>query len=33
MNPSQLKDRVMGTIVGFAVRDALGMPAQFLSRE
>ena len=33
MNPLHLKDRAVGTIVGFAIGDALGMPAQFLSRE
>ena len=33
MNPETLKDRCIGSIVGFAIGDALGMPAEFLSRE
>jgi ADP-ribosylglycohydrolase len=33
MNPMQLKDRAVGTMVGFAIGDALGMPAQYLTRE
>jgi len=33
MDPRVLRSRFVGTMVGFAVGDALGMPAQFLSRE
>ncbi len=33
MNPRNLRSRFVGTIVGFAVGDALGMPTQFLSRD
>ncbi len=33
MDPQEIRSRFTGTIVGFAVGDALGMPAQFLSRE
>jgi ADP-ribosylglycohydrolase len=31
MNPNELKTRCIGTIVGFALGDALGMPAAFLT--
>ncbi|MBN2241809.1 MAG: ADP-ribosylglycohydrolase family protein [Acidobacteria bacterium] len=33
MESSEIKSRCVGTIVGFAVGDALGMPVEFLSRE
>ena len=33
MDPNLLVSRFAGSIVGFAVGDALGMPAQFLTRE
>jgi len=33
VNPRVLSSRFAGTMVGFAVGDALGMPAQFMSRE
>jgi ADP-ribosylglycohydrolase len=33
MEPEEMRSRCIGTIVGFAVGDALGMPAEFLSRE
>jgi ADP-ribosylglycohydrolase len=33
MNPIELSNRFVGTIVGFAVGDALGMPAEFLTRD
>ncbi len=33
MDPKELRNRCVGAIVGFAVGDALGMPAEFLSRE
>lgn len=33
MNPNKMKDRCVGTIAGFAIGDALGMPAAFLSRD
>jgi len=33
MKSSELKRRFIGTIVGYAVGDALGMPVEFLSRE
>jgi ADP-ribosylglycohydrolase len=33
MDPKQLTGRFTGCIVGFAVGDALGMPAQFLTRD
>jgi len=33
MDPKTMRDRCVGAIVGFAVGDALGMPAEFLSRE
>jgi ADP-ribosylglycohydrolase len=33
MDARELRDRCVGTIVGFAAGDALGMPAEFLSRE
>jgi ADP-ribosylglycohydrolase len=32
MNPKELRSRCIGAIVGFAIGDALGMPAEFLSR-
>jgi ADP-ribosylglycohydrolase len=32
MDASQLRNRCVGTIAGFAIGDALGMPAAFLSR-
>jgi ADP-ribosylglycohydrolase len=32
MDPKELKSRCVGAIVGFAIGDALGMPAQFLTR-
>lgn len=32
MNP-KMKDRCIGAVLGFAVGDALGMPAEFLSRD
>jgi len=33
MDPKELRNRCLGAIVGFAAGDALGMPAEFLSRE
>lgn len=33
MNPKTLRDRCIGAIAGFAIGDALGMPAEFLCRE
>lgn len=33
MDPQVLRSRFVGAVLGFAVGDALGMPAQFLSRE
>lgn len=33
MDPNELRNRCVGAIVGFAIGDALGMPAEFLSRE
>lgn len=33
MDRKEIRSRFAGTIVGFAVGDALGMPAQFLTRE
>src|SRR5512136_143310 len=33
MDPKELTGRFVGAIAGFAVGDALGMPAEFLSRE
>jgi ADP-ribosylglycohydrolase len=33
MTHIKLKDRCIGAIAGFAIGDALGMPAEFLSRE
>ena len=33
MNPNELKNRCVGAIAGFAIGDALGMPAAFLSRD
>jgi ADP-ribosyl-[dinitrogen reductase] hydrolase len=33
MDPRAVRDRFVGTMVGFAIGDALGMPAQFLTRE
>ncbi len=33
MDPKELTGRFIGTIVGFAIGDALGMPTQFLTRE
>jgi ADP-ribosylglycohydrolase len=33
MDPKELRNRCIGAIVGFATGDALGMPAEFLSRE
>jgi ADP-ribosylglycohydrolase len=33
MEPQELKNRCVGTIAGFAIGDALGMPVGFLSRE
>jgi ADP-ribosyl-[dinitrogen reductase] hydrolase len=33
MDPKDLRNRCTGAIVGFAAGDALGMPAEFLSRE
>ncbi len=32
MNPNELRNRCVGAIAGFAIGDALGMPAEFLSR-
>jgi ADP-ribosyl-[dinitrogen reductase] hydrolase len=33
MDSKTMRDRCVGAIVGFAIGDALGMPAEFLSRE
>lgn len=33
MDPKELNSRFSGSIVGFAVGDALGMPAEFLTRD
>ena len=33
MGPNEIKSRCIGTVVGFAIGDALGMPVEFLSRE
>ena len=33
MNPNELKNKCVGAIAGFAIGDALGMPAAFLSRD
>ena len=33
MDPNELKNRCVGAIAGFAIGDALGMPAAFLSRD
>jgi ADP-ribosylglycohydrolase len=33
MDQKQLTGRFIGSIVGFAVGDALGMPTQFLTRD
>ncbi len=33
MNPNELKNKCVGAIVGFAIGDALGMPAAFLGRD
>ena len=33
MKPNELKSRCVGTIVGFAIGDALGMPVEFLERD
>ena len=33
MDPEDLRNRCVGAIAGFAIGDALGMPAEFLSRE
>jgi len=33
MDASELRNRCVGTIAGFAIGDALGMPAAFLSRD
>lgn len=33
MDPKTLRDRCVGAMAGFAIGDALGMPAEFLSRE
>lgn len=33
MDPKQLTERFTGSIVGYAIGDALGMPAQFLTRD
>jgi ADP-ribosyl-[dinitrogen reductase] hydrolase len=33
MDAKTMRDRCVGAIVGFAIGDALGMPAEFLSRE
>jgi ADP-ribosylglycohydrolase len=33
MDLKQLADRFSGTVIGFAIGDALGMPAQFLTRD
>jgi ADP-ribosyl-[dinitrogen reductase] hydrolase len=33
MDPKELRNRCIGAIAGFAAGDALGMPAEFLSRE
>ncbi|HTY63210.1 MAG TPA: ADP-ribosylglycohydrolase family protein [Acidobacteriota bacterium] len=33
MNPNEVKNKCIGAIAGFAIGDALGMPAAFLSRD
>lgn len=33
MMPQELKDRCVGTVLGFAIGDALGMPVEFLGRD
>ncbi len=33
MDPKDIKNRFVGSVVGFAIGDALGMPAQFLTRD
>jgi len=33
MDPKELRNRCVGSMVGFAAGDALGMPAEYLSRE
>ncbi|HLN79492.1 MAG TPA: ADP-ribosylglycohydrolase family protein, partial [Candidatus Bathyarchaeia archaeon] len=33
MDDKLLTSRFVGTIVGFAIGDALGMPAEFLTRD
>lgn len=33
MDPNEFRNRCVGALLGFAVGDALGMPAEFLSRE
>jgi ADP-ribosyl-[dinitrogen reductase] hydrolase len=33
MNPNEMKNRCVGAIAGFAIGDAMGMPAAFLSRD
>jgi ADP-ribosyl-[dinitrogen reductase] hydrolase len=33
MNPNETKNRCIGAIAGFAIGDAMGMPAAFLSRD
>jgi ADP-ribosylglycohydrolase len=33
MDPMEMRSRCVGTVVGFAIGDALGMPVEFLSRD
>jgi ADP-ribosylglycohydrolase len=33
MDPKELRSRCVGTIAGFAIGDAMGMPAEFLGRD